>query len=1064
MNKSPGRSLAQHYLICFFSIIFISFSATSQIVTGTVVDEDSVQLGKVTVAVKGTAGVVATDDAGRYSINASARDVLIFTSIGFLKQEIPINNRRTLDVRLIRDVRMIDDVVVTALGIKRESRKLGYAATNVNVTETQQNRTNNVMASLEGKVAGLDISPPSAGAGASTKVRLRGQSSFAGATNSPLIVLNGLPMSQGASGADGANNRDNGDNFLQFNPDDIESMTVLKGATAAAIYGSRAGNGAIIITTKSGNKSTGIGVEISSSYNVEEVIDLTDFQYEFGQGGSGIRPKTVGDALATGQLGWGERYDGVPAVQFDGVSRPYTPERNRLKSFFETGSAFNNTVAFSGGLGKGGFRFSYSNNDAKGISPANEYHRKIVNLGINQNLSDKLSVQFNINYTNDKNVNPPQVGIQGQGYMNFLVRTSPVVPLSIYKEKAVNEFGAETQTNGFNTTVLNPYFYIPRQFYKNFGDRILGTATLRYQFLDWLYFQGRVNMDYGRTFNERNDPTGGAGAGTANQGIYYDNTRTTYNGQYNVSESSGKEMNYEFLLGGNHKFGEFSIDAFFGGNRRTNDNRNVDAQANAFIAKDVYAINNGTVFTQSSGYSTTQVNSLFGSAEFGLKNTYFLTFTARNDWFSILNPKSNNYLYPSVSGSVVFSELLGEKFSWLDYGKLRGSWADVGSANGPGLGAYNGNLTYGFSTQQYLGRTIGSINQGDAPNPNLKPFSIKEKEIGIELKMFKSRLNFDFAAYDKRTTDQIMLNPISNSSGYSNTLINVGSLQNRGVEFMLEVVPFRTRNFTWTSSFNTAYNTSKVLSMGPGVNRFVVVDYYNGGASNEFIGKQVYEVGKPLAQLAARTYLRGDKGQILVSEAGALLASTQDVLFGSALPKYVGGWNNNVRFKKFNLLFHFDYKAGGKMISGSALNSLRQGHSKASLVGRGPGETGVVFPGYYEKGTRAGQLNTTAIFGQQFYAGYRNLQIADPFIFKSDYIKLRNITLSYDFTSLVGNNAKFIKGLTLAASCRNVAIIKKYVPDIDPEAVASSGDQRAGYEAVSLPTTRNYGINLNVKF
>ena len=1046
-----------------FFIVFLLLTSASfaQTVTGKVSDEEKAPVAKATVLVKGTSRQVTTDDAGKFTINATGRDVLVFTSVGFLKQEIPVNNNRTLDVAMVHDVKMIDDVVVTALGIKRASRTLGYAASTVNVNEAQQNRTTNVMASLEGKIAGLDISPPSAGAGASTKVRLRGQSSFAGATNSPLIVVNGLPMNQGASGADGGNSRDNGDNFLLFNPDDIESMTVLKGATAAAIYGTRAGNGAIIITTKSGTKNSGIGVEVTSSFNADEALDLTRYQREFGQGANGVRPTNAGTALASGQLGWGERYDGVPTPQFDGVSRPYSPQSSYIKDFFQLGTSFNNTVAFSGGLAKGSYRVSYSNNDAKGITPANQYRRKIVNIGLNQNLTDKLSVQINVNYSNVKNENPPQIGVQGQNYMNFLVRMSPTVPLDVYKEKAVNADGAETQTNGFGTTLLNPYFYIPRQYYKNFEDRILGTATIRYQFVKWLYLQGRVNMDYSRTLNEQNNPTGGAGFGTANLGIYYNNTRSTYNGTYGITETSGKDMNYEFILGGNQKFGDFSVDAFFGGNRRNVDSRSVNANSEGFIARDVYSIGNGTVFTQGAGYSVSQQNSLFGSAEFGYKNVLYLTGTARNDWFSILNPKKNSYLYPSVSLSFVFSELLKEKLIWLDYGKIRGAAAEVASASGPGFGAYSGNLTYGFNTQQYLGRTIGNINQGDAPNPNIRPFPIVEKEIGIELKMFKSRLNVDVSAYTKKTSEQIMSSQISNASGYSNTLINVGSLQNRGVELMLDFVPVRTKNFTWGSTFNTAYNTSKVLSMG-GVQRFTVVDWYNGGNSNEFMGKQVYEVGKPLAQIAAKTYLRNDKGEILLNSSGNLLPTQQDVLFGSALPTFVGGWNNNIRYKKLTLLVHFDYKAGGKMLSGSALNSLRQGHSVASLVGRRPGETGVVFPGVYQTGPNAGKANTSAVFGQQFYANYRTQQIADPFIYKSDYVKLRNITLAYDFTTLV--NARFIKGLTLAASCRNVAILKKFVPDLDPEAVASSGDNRAGYEAVSLPTTRSYGLNLSVKF
>jgi TonB-linked SusC/RagA family outer membrane protein len=1066
-----SADLKKLFFILSFSVF--SVAAFSQSITGTVINNDNKPISKATVQVKGTSRSTATDDAGNFRINASGKDVLVVTYVGYTPQVIPLNGRQSVSVTMVPANLNMESVVVTALGIRREARKLGYSAETVNVNELQQSRTNNVASSLEGKVAGLDITPPSAGAGGSTKIRLRGQTAFAGANNSPLLVINGLPMDQGARSANGnTSDRDNGDNLLAINPDDIESMTVLKGAAATALYGSRAANGAIVITTKTGTRNSGIGVEVNSNYGMDEVLDYTDYQYEYGQGQGksvngvtvGVRPQNVGEGISTGQFGWGERYDGVPTIQFDGELRPYSPEKNRLKKFFQSGNSFTNTVAFSGGNGKGSFRASYSNMNSAGITPGNTYYRKIFNLGVNHNLSDKLSVQINMNYTNEENNNPPQVGVQGQNFMNFVVRTSPTVPLDVYKAKAVNSFGAETTTTGFGTTILNPYFYIPRQFYKNNSDRLLGTGSLRYQFSNWLYLQGRVNLNYYRLFNEQNNPTGSGSYGTAFNGIYYDNTKTTYNGSYNVSDGTSKDMNYDFLLGANHRFlKDFSVDAFVGGNSQISTGRSIATGSTGFVVKDVYSIGNGTVFTQGSGYSKTQVNSLYGQAEVGYKNLVYIGVTGREDWFSILNPQSNSYFYPSVSGSFIFTELMKNKISWLDFGKLRASWADVGSANGPGLTFAYGNVTYGFNTQQYLGRTIANINQGDAPNPFLKPFSVKEKEVGIQLKMFQNKINLDVSAYDKRTTDQIMTAQISSASGYNNTLLNVGSLQNRGLEFLLDVNPVRTRSFNWNSSFNTGYNTSKVLSMG-GVTRFTVVDWYNGGASNEFMGKQVYEVGQPLAQIAAKTYLRDANGNILVNSNGRLLASASEVLFGSALPTFSGGWSNNFRYKNLSLLVFIDYKAGGKMLSGSALNALRQGHSKASLVGRMPGENGVVFPGLYASGPNAGKQNTTAVFGQQFYADYRSLQIADPFIYKSDFIKLRNITLSYDFTGLIGSHLQMIKGLSLSASCRNVAILKKYVPDIDPEAVASSGDLRAGYEAVSLPTTRNYSLNLNVKF
>ncbi|MEI9944319.1 MAG: SusC/RagA family TonB-linked outer membrane protein, partial [Chitinophagaceae bacterium] len=858
-------------------------------------------------------------------------------------------------------------------------------------------------------------------------------------------------------------------------------MTVLKGATAAALYGARASNGAIIITTKSGNKSTGIGVEITSGANVDEVLDLTDFQYEYGQGDNsgatplkGSRPGVNGVvAVLTGQLGWGERYDGVPTIQFDGVSRPYSPEKNRIKKFYNTGVTYNNSIAVSSGGPKGSFRVSYSDMSAKGITPANTYKRKIFNFGTNQNLSDKLSVSLNVNYTNDKNLNAPQGGIQGQNYYNFLVRMSPVIPLSVYKDRAVTATGTETQVNNFATTVLNPYFYIPREFYVDRGDRLLATATIKYQFFKWLYLQGRVNANYSATSNEYNNPTGGGGFGTGNQQLFTDGTFAYYNGTYNTGQSQNRDMNYDFILGGNHSFGNFSVDMGFSGNRRTTLTRGVNAQSQAFNTKDIYTIGNGSQFNQGAGfnvqpYSRTQTNSLFGWAELGWKNLIYVNVTGRNDWFSLLNEGFDSYFYPSVSGSFVFSELqpIKNTFKWLNYGKLRASWAEVGQLNNVGFASFDN--TYGYGTNKYLNRTIGNANISTS-NPKITPYSLQEQEIGLELRMFGSRVNVDMAFYKKKTTDQILSVPVDGASGQNNVNQNIATLQNKGFEFLLDVNPVRTRNFSWNSAFNAAYNISKVLDLA-GQTRITRVDWYNNGSSNEFIGKLIYEVGKPIAQIGARTYKRNAKGEILLTAAGTLQDNGTDVLFGSALPKWTGGWNNTFTYKKLSLLVHIDGKFGGKMISGTAINGLRQGHSKASLVGRRDGENGVVFPGVFETGPNAGLVNgstpaaTVAVFGRVFYTDYRGKQIADPFIFKSDYVKLRNITLSYDLTSLIGSQVKFVKGLQLSASVRNVAILKKYVPDIDPEQIASSGDDRAGYEAVALPTTRTWGVNLNVKF
>lgn len=1035
-------------------------------VTGRVLDENGEGFPGVNVVIKGTTTGTATGVDGSYSLNVPDQNaVLVFSFVGYTTREITVGNQTSINVSLELDTKTMSEVVVTALGIPKDSKKLGYSVATAKMDEMLQNRTNNMMTSLEGKIAGLDISPPSAGPAASNKIRIRGQSGFNGADNGPLLVINGLPMNQGASPANGNASRDGGDNLLLFNPEDIESMTVLKGATAAALYGARGSNGAIIITTKNGaTQGQGIGVEYTTSFTAEEVLDLTDFQYEFGLGNGGVRPNNAAAAVTNGQFSWGEKHDGVLTPQFDGVSRPYSPNKNRIKEFFNTGTTSINTIAVSSASAKGSMRISFSDMFSRGITPDNTYKRQVFNLGATQKLGDKLTVSVNMNYTNDQNRNAPQVGVQGQGYMNFLVRMASTTPLSAFKESAFDEANGnrERPTNSFGTTILNPYFYIGRQFNINRGNQLLGTLTAKYQLTKWLYLQGRMNYNYNVSNNQSNQLTGGAGAGGSGF-IYYDATQSSYNGSYNTSQSQNRDINMDFILGASHTIGDFSGDFGFSGNTQTVTNRSVNAGAQGFVIRDLYTIGNGTVYSQGEGYSMRRVNSLFGWAEIGWKGLVFVNVTGRQDWYSILNPAYNTYFYPSISGSFIFSELTQDVLPWLDYGKLRASAADVGFVSG--INTYYGNVNYGFNNQQYLGHTVASVS-GTVPNPKISPFSVKESEVGLELKMFDRRLGLDIATYKKTTDGQILSVATSVTSGTGSVIQNVASLENKGVEFMVEGTPLRMGDFSWTSSFNSAYNISEVTNLGEGITRITRVDWYNNGASNEFIGKQVYEVGKPIAQIAAKTYPRDANGNVLLGTNGRFIATnTQpDVLFGSALPTWTGGWNNVFRYKKATLLVHFDYKAGGKMISGSNLNSLRQGHSKASLVGRREGETGVVFPGVYASGPNAGQPNTTPVFGQIFYTDYRAQQIADPFIYKSDFIKLRNVTLSYDFTSLVSSQLGFVKGMTLSLSCRNVAIIKKFVPDLDPEAVASAGDDRAGYEAVALPTTRSWGANLNVKF
>jgi len=1034
---SPGGGASANKLVRSGNLFYSTVKVIVKPVTGKVTDEKGRPLIGVSVTEQGARSSSITDTKGAYTISVSSDDaVLIFSYIGYNTKLEPVNGRSVVDVSLEPKNTQLGEIIVTALGIKREAKKLGYAAEKVKVDEISTNRTTNMANALEGKVAGLDITPPSAGPGGSTKIRLRGQSSFQG-DNSPLIVLNGLPLSQGASSANSyTQTTDQGDNIQQINPDDIESMTVLKGATAAALYGSRASNGAIIITTKTGNKNEGIGVEFTSNFTVDQALDYTDFQKVYGQGENNVRPASQGQAQSSGAWSFGEKFDGQPTYQFDGVQRPYSPAKSRVSTFFRLAKNSTNTLALSGGGQKGSFRVSYSDQYAQGIVPNNSYHKRIFNVGLNYNLTPKLSAQVYANYDHEFNNNPPIVGIQAQSIPAAVYRFANSIDFNVLKAGAVNSSGNETPTSRFST-VTNPYWMIAKQFTRQTKDHLLGTAAMRYQFFDWLYLQGRVNMDYLVTPFEQNTPTGTAAVSPAPSG--------QFNGNYNVSNSTSRQMNMDFLLGGGHKWGNFSFDATFGGNTFPSYFQNFSEAVTNFYVRDLYTIGNG-VTTNTSSYtiSKSTINSLYGTAEFGYKTYLFLNLTGRNDWFSVLSPEHNHYFYPSVSGSFVFSEFLKNPPGWLNFGKIRASYANVGSANG--IGAYANSLTFALAPSTFNGAPLGSINNTTTPNAALKPYSVKEKEIGLELHMFNNRVNVDVAAYEKQTTNQILSVVISNASGYTGSVFNLGSLQNRGLEFNLELIPVKTSKFTWITDFNTATNHSKVLALASGQQQLTV-------GTGEFFGAIVDQVGKPLNQIQGSDYKKDANGNYVLA-AGKVVTGT-NTLFGSALPTATGGWMNTFKYKRFSLFAQIDYKAGGKMLSSSNLNWLREGLSKPSLVGR---EGGVVFKGV----TATGDPNTTAVNAEDFYASYRSQNVITPFVYSSSFIKLRNVALTYDFTNLL--KSKYVKGLVMSAVCHNVLIIKKYVPNLDPEAIQSSGDNLAGYEQAALPTTRTFGLNLNVKF
>ncbi|MCL6257524.1 SusC/RagA family TonB-linked outer membrane protein [Aquiflexum sp. TKW24L] len=1021
-------------------------------ISGTVTSESGETLPGVAISVEGTTQGTVTDIDGKYRISAPEGATLVFSYIGFAPQRIQIGNRSVIDVVMVQEARALEEVVIAALGIQKTSRSIGYSATNVSSDEMTINRTPNFMNALQGKIAGVAISPMGTGPGGTTKIRIRGQSSISG-QNNPLIVVNGIPIDNtnfgtnpGNTGADnsigvrgGGVTSDGGDGLSSINPDDIESMTVLKGAAASALYGSRAKDGVIMINTKSRGDSKGIGVTYNLNYTNETPLDFTDYQYEYGQGEQGVRPTTANPT--SGQWSFGEKFaPGMSQVLFNGVTVPYVPVRGIVDDFFRNGQNVTNSIMVSSSSEKGGLSFSFSDLSSKGIVPNNSFNRKTVYLGFGYQLSKRLNFKGNINYSIEDNKNPPNIANQDNSIPTALYNMANSMPLNVLDENKFDANGNEAVYSRFRNRT-NPYFTLARQFQNIKRDRIFGNVAAKYDITPWLYIQGRVGQDYwSRDQDFNNFPTGQASLAAAPVGFV--------NGLYTQESRRFREVNADFILSATKEFGDYGINANIGGNhmQRSFDVNNV--QARDFVVRDLYTVQNGRVKDPIFDRSERAVNSLFAFAEFSYKKYLFINGTIRNDWFSTLSPANRSILYPSVSTSWVFTENTGTS-DWFNFGKLRLAYAEVGSDSD--VGPYSNVLFYGVNANLFNNQPVGGPIGSTLPNPNLKPMRVAETEIGVDMKMFQGRLSLDLAAYRKITSDQIVSAQISDASGFVNTSINSGQSSNKGIEMLLTVVPVETSNFTWEASFNGAYNITEVLSLLTDVpgDRITVGQHVFNGELRQIVGQE-------MGQIAGFGYRRDDQGRKIFGANGLPLRTTDLINFGSALPKWIGGINNSFNYKGVSLSFLIDFRLGGTMLSGTNFNAVRHGLHKMTLDGR---EGGVVGDGV----NQAGEVNTAVAPVQSYWEVVRSLALVEPVIYNSGFWKLRQITMGYDFSKFIPE--KFpVSAVRLNLVANNVFMIKKWVDNIDPESFGYTSDNLVGMESTGLPTTRGLGFNLNVKF
>lgn len=1025
----PKKDIKGAYVVSDISI----HHKTVDPIKGRITNADGQPITGASITVKGTNRGTTSNSNGDFTLDVNRGETLVISSIGYESREVVVNDNNDISVNLSVSQGINETVVVTALGVKKQARSVGTSTTQVDGSKLTDSRATNLAASLTGQVAGVNVAGTSTGPYGSSRLVIRGNSSL-NANNQPLYVIDGIPVDNSNAGSSGQwGGADYGDVLSTINPDNIESLTVLKSAAASALYGYRGGNGAILVTTKSGSRTRGIGVELNNNLTFNKVVDEREYQYVYGQGLQGLKPTTAASAQSSANMSWGSKLDGSQAVNFAGTNYNYSPMKDNFENFYQTGISNQTTLALTGSNDKAHFRLGLMNNYMKTVIQNSNLQQQGVTLNSMYNITPKFSAQVTADYVFERVKNrasfsdAPGNVIAGPLYLanSFDIR---------WLQPYVNDLGQEILP-GADVYFNNSYFVAYN--YQNATDRnrLTGGLTLKYQLLDWLSVQGQITRD-GYTFDVTNILPSGTGYSPGGN-------LTQYTNKY-------RELNGGGSFEANRKFGKVGMRLIGGGNSQDN----IWEQAGIFGAGPFkvpffYSASNISDKPFTYNYSHYRVNSLYASADFDYNNFLFLTVTARNDWFSTLNINSNDVLYPSVSGSFVFSDVVNLPDFW-SFGKLRASWAKGSNGAAP----YKNLLTYGLQGYTINNQSVGFINQSEIPNNFLKPVDIEEYEVGLNLEFFGGRLGFDVAYYNKMTKDDILPVTISPTSGYTGNTVNIGSLRNRGVELLVTAVPVRTSSFSWTASFNIATNDNEVLALAPGQKSIVV----NGAFPRWGNGVSIqHTVGLPFAQIYGYKYNRDASGNVIFDANGLPTHKALPEALGSGVYKTTGGFSNDLKWKNFTLNALIDFKYGAMIYSGSNLLLYNYGLHENTLVGR---EGGVVGVGV----NAAGQKNTVNVPAQTYYQAISTgaSHVSEEFVYDASFIKLRNLSVGYTIPASTFRNGP-IKGLTIAIVGRNIATLMKRTPNIDPESNLNSTNAQ-GLELSGFPNVRNVGFNLNVKF
>lgn len=1102
-------------LMLLIALVACQVAMAQLTVSGKVLSgEDQSPVPGVNILVKGTTNGTISDAAGAYTLNvSSANEVLLFSFVGFISQEVSLNGRTSLEIVLATDATQLSEVVITALGIAKDKRSLGYAVQNLNSENLTTARETNVVNQLAGKIAGVTVIGSPSGVGGSSRVSIRGERSVDLNKNQPLYVIDGVPITNGLTGASGRGNLEvdfgNGASFV--NSDDIESMTVLKGAAAAALYGSRAANGVIVIKTKSGKGSKGIGVEINSNTTFETVLRLPQYQNVYGQGnGNGGDFAFVnggGAGLTDGvDESWGPAFTGQLYPQYNSprtlngqpiafrggdlnapagsiiTPTPWVSDPDGIKNFFQTGRTLTNNAALVGSNAQGDFRLSYTNLNQTGIVPNTDLRRNTVSFGGGYNLTDKFSARAFVSYIKSESDNRPSISY---GTENIMYLFNCWLPPSANVADMKNYWmpGLEGRRQfGFNYNYHdNPYFTTYENTNSQYLDRIIGNISIKYDFNDWLSLQLRTALDFGkdrrqfrRAFSTQRFPFG----------------------QYRENGIVTEERNSDFLLTFNKEIvpSTFTLTVSLGGNQLRQKSEFLEVNAPQLNIPGIYNLTNFRAPLQTSQSDTQKaINSLYATAQLGYKNILFLDLTARNDWSSALTlplalktagigSENNSYFYSSAAVSAVLSDMF-QAPEFISLAKLRANVAQVGNDTDAFTFTQSFNPSDPFGASQVYGETDRLANF------SLKPEISTSYEAGLEMKFFKNRIGLDVTYYNTVTKNQILNIPLSLTSGYNSRAINAGEIINYGIEVMLNAVPLKMANgFQWNVDINFSGNRSEVVSLSDGLSNFVMAS--RRVSIEARVGERMgdmYGIGFARVQNADATkpyYSASGQfvGEMVFDSQGRPIRTTERIKLGNYNPDWMLGISNTFTFKGLKLGFLFDIREGGEVYSetqtvgreGGIIVETLQGrengyYSQASVTAdpqllNAPVGTYVIGDGVSQNGDGSFSINSRRVLPRQWHTawtGGRN--IAEGVMYDASFIKLREFQIGYTLPDKFFNKTPF-RSVSIAFVGRNLFLWTD-VPHIDPEVMSfTGGTALPGIEFMSIPSSRSYGVNVGLKF